>query len=139
MDKVYSARTPMIVPTLEKDTDPFKPKEGEEVLGLEYSYLSAIGALMYLANNTRPDIAFAVNCRTRHNTTPTISHWNNIKNILRYLVGTIDFGLLFQKNQEFKLIGYADAGYLSDPQNARSQTVYVFLHNEITISWKSYK
>jgi hypothetical protein len=34
MDKAYSARTPMIVRALEKDTDPFRPKEeGEDVLG----------------------------------------------------------------------------------------------------------
>jgi hypothetical protein len=58
MDKVYSVRTPMFVRALENDTDPFRPKEeGEDVLEQEYSYLSVIGALMYLANNTRPDIA----------------------------------------------------------------------------------
>jgi hypothetical protein len=66
MDKTYSARTPMIIRALENDKDPFKPKEGgEEVLGQEYSYLSTIGALMYLTNNTRPDIAFAMNCLAR--------------------------------------------------------------------------
>jgi hypothetical protein len=49
----------MIIRALEKDSDPFRPKqEGEEVLGAEYKYLSVIGALMYLANNTRPNIAF---------------------------------------------------------------------------------
>jgi hypothetical protein len=58
---------------------------------------------------------------------------------LRYLVGTIDLGLYFQKNQDSKLIGYADTGYLSDPRNVRSQTGYVFLHGETTISWKSCK
>jgi hypothetical protein len=48
--------------TFKKDTNPFRPKEeGEEVLGQEYSYLSVIGALMYLTNNTKPDIAFIVN------------------------------------------------------------------------------
>jgi hypothetical protein len=36
MDKAYSARTPMVVRALEKDTDTFSPKEGEEVLGQEY-------------------------------------------------------------------------------------------------------
>jgi hypothetical protein len=52
----------MIVLALEKDKDPFRSEqEGEEVLGTEYSYLSAIGALMYFTNNTRLDIAFAVN------------------------------------------------------------------------------
>jgi hypothetical protein len=42
--------------------------------------------------------------------------------MLRYLNGTIDLGLFFQRKQESDLIGYADAGYLSDPQNDRSQT-----------------
>jgi hypothetical protein len=45
-------------------------------LGAEYSYPSAIGALMYLANNTRPDIVFALNCIVRHSVAPTMCHWN---------------------------------------------------------------
>jgi hypothetical protein len=62
MDKAYWARTPMIIRALKKDKDPFRPKEeGEEVLGQEYPYQSAIGALMYLANIMRPDIAFVLN------------------------------------------------------------------------------
>jgi hypothetical protein len=75
IDKAYPKRTPMIVHALEKDKDPFRPKqEGEEVLGAEYPYLSAIGALMYLANNTRPNIAFTVNCLARHSASPTMHH-----------------------------------------------------------------
>jgi hypothetical protein len=75
MDKASLARTPMVVRALKKDTDPFRPKEeGEEVLGQEYPYLSAIDVMMYLANNKRPDIAFTVNCITRHNTTPIMRH-----------------------------------------------------------------
>jgi hypothetical protein len=140
MDKAYLARTPMVVRALEKDTDPFRLKEeGEEVLGQEYPYLSAIGALMYLANNTRPDIDFAVNCLARYSTTPTMHHWNDIKNMLRYLVGTIYLVLHFQNDQDSKFIGYANTGYLSDPLNARSQTEYLFLHGGTTISWKSCK
>jgi hypothetical protein len=97
-------------------------------LGAEYPYLSAIGALMYLVNYTRPNIAFVVNCLARHSAAPTIYHWNDIKNILRYLNGTPDLGLFFRRNQYSGLIGYVDAGYLSDPQNARSQTGLMFLH-----------
>jgi hypothetical protein len=53
MDKAYPSKTSLVVRALEKDSDPFQPRqEGEEVLGSEYPYLSAIGALMYLANNT---------------------------------------------------------------------------------------
>ena len=58
----YPSKTPMVVRSLDLKKDPFRPRDDEEqTLGPEFPYLSAIGALMYLANNTRPDIAFAVN------------------------------------------------------------------------------
>jgi hypothetical protein len=85
MDKVYPSKTLMVVRALEKDTDPFQPRqEGEELLDFEYSYLSVIGALMYLANNTRPDIAFVVNLLARYSTALTMHHWNGVKDVLRY-------------------------------------------------------
>ena len=63
MDKAHPIGTPMVVQSLNMKNDPFRPREeNEEVLGPEVPYLSAIGALMYLANNTRPDIAFYVTC-----------------------------------------------------------------------------
>lgn len=71
--------------------DPFRPRdENEEILGPEFPYLSVVGALMYLANCTRPDIAFAVNLLARHSAAPTIRHWAGIKNVFRYLHGTKD-------------------------------------------------
>jgi hypothetical protein len=83
MDKVYPSKTPMVVRALEKDTDPFQPRqEGEEVLGSEYSYLSINGALMYLANNTRSDITFVVNLLVRYSAAPTMCHWNGVKDVL---------------------------------------------------------
>jgi hypothetical protein len=86
MDKVYPSKTPIIVRALEKDTCPFQPRqEGEEVLGFEYPYLSVIGTLMYLANNIRSDIAFAVNLLVRYSATPTMCHWNGVEDVLRYL------------------------------------------------------
>jgi hypothetical protein len=73
----------LIVRVLEKDIDPFMTKqEGEEVSGDEYTYLSIIGALIYLANNTRLGITFTVNCFARHSAAPTMRYWNGIKNIL---------------------------------------------------------
>jgi hypothetical protein len=77
IDKAYPSKTLMVVRALEKDTDLFRPhQEGGEVLGSEYSYLSVIGALMYLANNTRLDIAFIVNLLVRYSAAPTMRHWN---------------------------------------------------------------
>jgi hypothetical protein len=83
MNKVYPSKTFMVVRVLEKDYDPFRPhQEGKEVLSFEYPYLSAIGTLMYLVNNTRLDIAFTVNLLTRFNAAPTIRHWNEVKKYL---------------------------------------------------------
>ncbi len=86
----------MVVRSLDKEKDIFRLREeGEEILGPEYPYLSLIGALMYLANSTRPDIAFAVNLLARHSGAPTKRHWTRGKQILRYLNGTKDLGLFF--------------------------------------------
>jgi hypothetical protein len=91
----------MIVCVLEKNKDLFRLKqEGDRVLRAEYPYLSVVGAFMYLANNTRLDIVFAVNCLVRHSATPTIRYCNSTKNILRYLNDTIDLGLFFQRNKK---------------------------------------
>ena len=59
--------------------------------------------------------------------------------IFRYLKGTADHGLYYPYNTNNTLIGYADAGYLSDTDNAKSQTGYVFMVGETAISWKSVK
>lgn len=130
----------MIVRSLNMKYDPFRPREeNEDVLGPEVPYLSAIGALMYLANNTRPDIAFSVNLLARFSNAPTKRHWKGVRHLLRYLRGTKDLGLFYQSRQDATLIGYADAGYLSDPQNAKSQTGYLFTYGGTAISWKSTK
>jgi hypothetical protein len=89
---------------------------------------------MYLANNTKPDITFAVNLLARYSAAPTICHWHGVKDVLHYLQGTPDLGIFYPKNQDLSLIGYVDAGYLSDPHNGKSHTGFVFLHGGTTIS-----
>lgn len=120
--------------------DPFRPREiDEELLGPEVSYLSAIGALVYLAGHTRLDISFAVNLLARYSFSPTRRHWNEIKHLLRYLRGTMDMSLFFTNVSKLDLVGYADAGYLSDPHNDRSQIGYLFTCGGTAISWRSVK
>lgn len=148
---VKSSPTPMIVRTLDINKDPFRPKgDDEEILSPECSYLGAIGALLYLAQCTRPDISFAVNCLARHSIAPTRRHWNGIKDIFRYLKGTTDMGLFYPyasssgstplgTRNNATLVGYADAGYLSDPHKGRSQSGYVFTIGNTAISWRSRK
>ena len=59
MDNAHPLSTHMIIRTLDPNKDPFRPlKDGEKILGPEVPYLNAIGALLYLAKCTRPDITF---------------------------------------------------------------------------------
>jgi hypothetical protein len=126
MDKSYPTKTPMVVRSIDIKKDPFRPpNEEEEILGPHVPYLSAVGALMYLGNSTRSDIAFAVNLLTRHSAKPTKRHCVGVKTILRYLNGTRDLGLFYSMNQDLILLGYTDAGYLLDPYNGRSQTGFI--------------
>ena len=139
MDKSYPTKTPMVVRSLDVENDPFRPRK-EEILGPHVPYLSVIGALMYLANSTWLDIAFVVNLLARHSVEPTKRHWVGVKTVLRYLNGTRDLVLFYSKNQDPILLGYTNAGYLSDlGHNGRSQTGFVFLQGGTTISWKSSK
>ena len=125
MDKSHPLSSPMVVRSLEETKDPFRPKEeNEELLGPEVPYLSEIGALMYLANYTRPDTTFSGNILARYSSAPAKRHWNGIKHILRYLRGTSDMGLFYSKAMEPQLLGYADEGYLSDPHK---QDMYLIM------------
>jgi hypothetical protein len=51
----------------------------------------------------------------RQSATPTKRHWTGVENIFRYLQGAQDLGLFYQFDQVKAIIGYTNAGYLSDP------------------------
>ncbi|KAL6211538.1 hypothetical protein ACLB2K_016762 [Fragaria x ananassa] len=94
MDKAHPLGTLMITLSLDIKKDLFRSKDDdEEILGAETSYLSAIGALLYLAQCTRSEIAFSLNLLARFSSTPTHRHWNGVKHIFRFLKGSIDLGM----------------------------------------------
>jgi protein associated with RNAse G/E len=68
-------------------------------------YRQIIGSLMYLTN-TRPDICFAVNILSQYLVEPKRGHLVAAKHVMRYLKGTLDYGLCYIRDYEFKLCGY---------------------------------
>jgi len=115
---------------------PFRPKEKyEELLGLEVPYLSGIGVLMYLANYAWSDILFPVNLLARYSSSPTQRHWNGVKHIFCYLIGTMDMGLFYTNVSKSDLIDNRNATYLSYPYNGRSRKGYFLTCGDSTISW----
>ena len=102
-------------------------------------YALAIGSIMYAMLCTRHDIALAMSVTSRYQSNLGEEHWTTVKNILKYLRMTKDLFLVFGGDSELNLEGYSDADFMTDPDDRRSTSEYVFLCNHGAISWKSSK
>ncbi|OAE25973.1 hypothetical protein AXG93_1712s1530 [Marchantia polymorpha subsp. ruderalis] len=100
------------------------------------AYDKAVGSLMYLMISTILDIAMAMGKVSRYMSNPGKMHWEAVKWILRYLKGTMDYGLLFgAKSLNAKsLIGYVDVDYGQD-LDERYVLRVMYLHLEVMNNW----
>lgn len=105
----------------------------------DYPYRQIIGCLLYIAQGTRPDIAFAVNTLSRYNNEPKTEHVMAVKRLLRYLQGTKDLKLIYTKDGNASITGYCDADWASDVHDRKSCTGYIFLLQGGAVSWSSRK
>ncbi|KAI0995804.1 hypothetical protein K3495_g12376 [Podosphaera aphanis] len=78
-----------------------------------------VGGLQYLANQTRPDIAFATNHLARFLSNPSADHLTAAKRVLRYIAKDPDRGLIFVKDTNPLLEAYSDSDFAGDPSTAR--------------------
>ena len=65
---------------------------------------------MYLTN-TRPDIFFSMNTLSQFLVEPRQVHLVSTKQVMRYLKGTIDYGLSYDRHHNFTLSGYTDSDW----------------------------
>ena len=70
---------------------------------------------------------------------PLESHWKSVKRILRYLSGTLDYGLHLRRSSQLKLVGFAAADCATDPDDRRSTSGYCVFLGENLVSWYSKK
>ena len=96
------------------------------------------GLLLYLANSTRLDIAFPVNILCRHMSQPTSQLFEVGKRILRYLKGTIDYKLKFERSTPMVKI-YADSDFGSMINDNKSISGCTTEFGNCTISWSCRK
>ncbi|GKF53914.1 retrotransposon protein, putative, ty1-copia subclass, partial [Tanacetum coccineum] len=103
-------------------------------------YASVVGSIMYVVRCTRPDVAFAHHI-TSLQQNPGDLHWTTVKNIMKYLRNTKDMFLVYRGDikRELRVSCYTDAGYLTDADDLKSQTGYVFGLNGGVVDWKSTK
>jgi hypothetical protein len=101
-------------------------------------YSQIIGSLMYLTN-TRPDICFVVNTLSQFLVEPRCVHLVATKHVMRYLKGTIDYGLSYDGDHDFTLSGYTDANWAKSVSDRKSTSGYCFSLGSAMISWQSRK
>ncbi|KAM1823768.1 hypothetical protein FF1_025765 [Malus domestica] len=113
-----------------------KHDEGESVDPTFFK--SLVGSLRYLTC-TRPDILYVVGLVSRYMENPTTTHLKTAKRILRYLKGTINFGLFYSSSSNYKLVGYSDSDWAGDSDDRKSTTGFVFFIGDTAFTWMSKK
>jgi hypothetical protein len=113
-------------------------KEGEGKSVDSTMYKSLVGSLRYLTM-TRPDILYGVGLVSRYMETPRESHWLAAKRILRYIKGTLNFGLFYTYGESADLVGYSDSDWGGDQDERKSTTGHVFYLGSTAFSWTSKK
>lgn len=101
---------------------------------------SMIGGLLFLARNTRPDIAYAVGYLSRFQTEARPEIINCVKRIMRYLIGTIDYGLEYKSHGKNALTCFVDASFATAKDSAyESTTGFVIYNYGNLVNWGSRK
>ena len=86
----------------------------------------AVSSLMYVMVAIRPHIAHVVGVVNRFMHNPSLSHWNTVKHVFRYMVGTQDHGILFGPNKDSHIVGYTDSDFANCVDIRKSTTIYCF-------------
>ena len=101
-------------------------------------YQMIVGCLTYTAMTTRPDLAAAVGILSKYMSKPGRDHWAGVKRILRYIQGTLNYGLIFSADDSNNLsVGYSDADWAGDLDTRHSTSGFVFQIQSNTVSWCS--
>lgn len=115
-------------------------EKGDENNCSKCPYRELVGCLMYATVTTRPDLCAATGYLSRYQSCFDDRHFNHAKHILRYIKGTIDLKLVFNRHDDKQtLIGYSDSDWGGDKNDSKSTSGYVFKLFGNTISWASRK
>ena len=68
-----------------------------------------------------------------------IYHFTTVKRILRYIKGTKNFGILYEAERDYKVIGFTNSDWTGCIDDRKSTSGYIFQLGSKTISWSSKK
>ena len=111
-------------------------KEGVPLTNIK-PYQELIGCLQWLAQTTRPDIAFASSALARFLVEPTEEHWRIGVGVVDFLSSTRDLGIAFDGSRGIDLRVFVDADYAGCLETRRSTTGIVVKLAGGPVAWKS--
>ncbi|XP_038885821.1 uncharacterized mitochondrial protein AtMg00810-like [Benincasa hispida] len=129
MEECKSVNTPMI------QKKKLQKNNGEEPTD-ENVYRSLVGCFMYLTS-IRPDIMYIVSVLSRFLHCPSKNNMVAGKRVMKYLKGTLSFGIKFSKVENFKLQGYSDSDWAGLLDDMKSTSGYCFTFGSGCFSWCS--
>ena len=94
---------------------------------------------MNYLTTTKLDIAYSVSIPSKFMDNPCESHWKAAKKVLRYLKGTIYFGIVYNDESDVELAGFFYLDGARNPDDRRSTSGYAFNLGSGIISWSSKK
>ena len=112
-------------------------KESQAKQETKHEYMSKIGSINYLANGTRPDIAFAVGYLSRFASDPNQAHMDSVNRLLSYIRLETKIGLKYRKEAGANLRGYADSDWANCKDTRKSTGGWIFMFAGAPISWSS--
>ena len=100
------------------------------------SYAQLLGKLQFIANVTRPDIAYTISKLLAHMVNPIMQHVSTLKRVLRYLSGTKSYSITYSNilGHPNQFHGYSDAAFTNANEH-KSTTRYVFKMARGVITW----
>ena len=104
----------------------------------ETLYRSMIGSLLYLIAS-RPDIVYSVGVCARYQSKPKESHIHSVKRIMKYVSGTVDFGIWLSKDTNTTLVRYSDADWAGCANDRKSTIAGCFFIGNNLVAWHSKK
>jgi hypothetical protein len=97
-------------------------------------YWRLIGSLRYLVR-TCPDLAFVVGFVSRFMERPTVEHQQAVKHILRYVAGTLDYGLHYTRAPgTTRFVGYCDSDLAGNIDTSKSTSGTMFFLGNYLVS-----
>ncbi|KAI3646834.1 hypothetical protein MP228_009762 [Amoeboaphelidium protococcarum] len=136
MSLVKPAPTPMDSTVSLSLQDCPQTKEEQELMQ-DIPYQQVVGALLYTACATRPDISAAVGKVCKFSSNPGQKHWTAVKRICKYLKGTSKLGIQLGGEHGTVIQGWSDADWAGDTDGRKSTGGYLFKLANSPVSWQS--